>query len=415
MKKTYWAGFLSGVLCTMLLAFIGINVYQFRVNHAISQMTEEEGVSTQEVDTDSSKISTLSVLAKVTLLQKYIDTYYLNEIHGKELEDGIYKGIVEGLSDPYSVYYTKKEYDSLQESTTGVYYGIGARVSQDMDTGIITIVQPFEGGPAEQVGILPQDILYKIEGEEVTGEDLTSVVAKMKGEKGTKVTLTIIRDGKELEVSVTRNEIEVPTVSYKMLSNQIGYIQVTEFDEVTAKQYRAALEDLEKQGETALIVDLRNNGGGRLTAVVDMLDRMLPAGVIVSTKDKEGKGETYKSTDEEQFTKPLAVLINGNSASASEVFSGAIQDYGIGKLIGTTSFGKGIVQTIFGLNDGTAIKLTTSEYFTPKGRNIHGKGLTPDIEVELRDDLKKKITIPVEDDNQLQAAITELIKEQNKK
>jgi len=242
------------------------------------------------LENTSSKISTINVLAKVSLLQKYIDTFYLNDVDGKDLEDGIYKGILKGLDDPYSVYYTKKEYSSLQESTTGVYCGIGAYVTQDVKTGVITIVQPFEGGPADVAGILPNDIIYKIEGEEVTGEDLSEVVAMMKGKKGTKVSLTVVRDKKKLDFSVTRNEIEIPTVEYKMMDNKIGYIKVSEFDEITAEQFRKALDDLEKQNEKGLIIDLRNNGGGRLTAVVDMLDRMLPEGVIVSTKNKKGEG-----------------------------------------------------------------------------------------------------------------------------
>lgn len=405
MKKTYWSGFLCGILCAVVCAFLGVTAFQLAINHA-----SKDEVSIQSTENTNSKISTINVLAKVTLLQKYIDTFYLNDVNGQDLEDGIYKGILKGLDDPYSVYYTKKEYSSLQESTTGVYCGIGARVTQDVETGIITIVQPFEGGPADVAGILPNDIIYKIEGKEVTGEDLSEVVAMMKGKKGTKVSLTVVRDKKKMDFEVARNEIEVPTVESQMLDNKIGYIKVSEFDEVTAEQFRKSLDDLEKQNEKGLVIDLRNNGGGRLTAVVDMLDRMLPEGVIVSTKDKKGEGDTYSSTDEEKFDKPLAVLINGNSASASEVFAGAIQDYGTGELVGTTSFGKGIVQTIFGLNDGTAVKLTTSEYFTPKGRNIHGKGLTPDVKVELKEELKQKVTIDLKDDNQLQTAIKEVQK-----
>ncbi|MFA9465312.1 MAG: S41 family peptidase [Velocimicrobium sp.] len=410
MKKSYWSGFLSGVLCTILCFILGVNGYQIVINRTAQHSTDDTKSTTESTETKTTKISAINVLAKVSVLQKYIDTYYLNDISGKDLEDGIYKGIIKGLGDPYSTYYTKDEYNSLQESTSGIYCGIGAYVSQDVNTGIVTIVQPFEGGPADNAGILPGDIIYKIEGEEVTGKDLPEVVARMKGEEGTKVSLTVIRNNKEMHFDVTRNKVETPTVVYQMLDGNIGYIRVTTFDEVTAHQYRLALDDLEQQGEKGLIVDLRNNGGGRLTAVVDMLDRMLPEGVIVSTKEKSGGGETYNSTDEEKFEKPFAVLINGNSASASEVFAGAIQDYGIGELIGTTSFGKGIVQTIFGLNDGTAVKLTTSEYFTPKGRNIHGTGLTPDISVDLTEEQKKKININKDEDNQLQTAIKEIEK-----
>lgn len=346
------------------------------------------------------------IMKKVSLLEQYIDTYYLRDTDKEQYAEGVYKGLLESLGDPYSTYYTKEEYDEVMTKSSGTYCGIGASVAQDAKSGVITIVAPFEGSPAEKAGILPGDIVYKVEGKEVTGEDLSEVVSRMKGEEGTILAMSVLRDTKIVDVTIVRKEIETPTVQAKMLENEnIGYIRISGFEGVTAEQFRSALDELEKKGQKGLIIDLRGNGGGRLDAVVDMLDRMLPEGVIVSTKTKEGKGEEYKSSGKEQFNKPLAVLINGNSASASEVFAGAIQDYGIGKLVGMTSFGKGIVQTVFKLDDGSAVKLTTSEYFTPKGRNIHGKGLTPDVEVELNQELEKKVNIKESDDNQLQKAV----------
>ena len=253
-------------------------------------------------------------------------------------------------------------------------------------------------------------------GEEVTGVDLTTVVTKMKGEEGTDVELVVAREGESdyITKKVTRAQIEVPTIEYEMLADQIGYIAVSEFDEVTAQQFRDALKDLESQGEQALIIDLRDNGGGVLSTAVDMLDRMIADGMLVYTETKEGVDEEFKAEDGDSFDKPLAVLVNGNSASASEVFSGAIQDYGIGKLVGTTTFGKGIVQSIIPLGDGSALKLTTAKYYTPKGRNIHDAGLKPDVEVELSDKAKKKSPLEKKDDNQLQTAIKELKKELKK-
>lgn len=411
LKKKFWAGFLTGAVCTVLIGLTGINVYRFAIQYSIQHMGED--AKTQSESAQNTTVSAIGTMAKVTLLEQYIDTYYLNEVDREALENGIYKGVIDGLGDKYSTYYTKEEYKRLSESTSGIYCGIGARVLQEAQTGVIMIVEPFEGGPAAKAGMLPGDIIYSIEGEEVTGEDLNNVVAKMKGKAGTTVKMTVMREGKEIEMLVERAEIKIPTVAYEMLDDEIGYIKVSEFDEVTAEQFRSALSDLEDKGEKGLIIDLRNNGGGRLTAVVDMLDRMLPEGIIVSTKEKSGKGDVYKSTDKEKFEKPLAVLINGNSASASEVFAGAIQDYEIGKLVGTTSFGKGIVQTIFNLQDGTAVKLTTSEYFTPKGRNIHGTGLEPDVYVELDEELQKQITIEKEEDNQLSVAV-KTVKEEMK-
>lgn len=391
MKKSYWAGLITGAVAGIIGCILGVLV-------ALNLSPEVKDI--------------VKTASKVILLDKYIDKYYLNGTEDVEMAEGIYKGYLGSLEDPYSVYYTEKEYQDLLETTTGTYCGIGAVVSQNMDTGIITIVEPYEGSPAAEAGLLPGDIIYKVEGEEVTGEDLTQVVAKMKGEEGTDVDVTVFRSttGKYIDVTITRRQIEIETIDYEMLDNSIGYVEVTSFDGVTAEQFRNALDDLEAQGQKGLIIDLRDNGGGRLDIVVDMLDRMLPEGVLVSTKTREGKGATYESTDEEKFDKPLVVLMNGNSASASEVFAGAIQDYEAGTLVGTQSFGKGIVQTIFDLQDGSAVKLTTSEYFTPKGRNIHGDGLTPDVEVELEEELLTQLSIEKEDDNQLQAAIEEIEK-----
>lgn len=390
-KKSYLAGLITGAIAGMAGCIIG-GMVAVNMNPVVKE--------------------TIKVASKVTLLDRYIDKYFLNGTEELQMTEGIYKGYLESLEDPYSVYYTQKEYQDLLETTTGTYCGIGAVVSQSVDTGVITIVEPYEGSPAAEAGLLPGDIVYKVEGEEVTGKDLTQVVAKMKGEEGTDVNITVYRSttNKYIDVTITRRQIEIETIDYEMLDNSIGYIEVTSFDGVTAEQFRSALDDLEAQGQKGLIIDLRDNGGGRLDIVIDMLDRMLPEGVLVSTKTREGKGVTYESTDKEKFEKPLVVLMNGNSASASEVFAGAIQDYEAGTLVGTQSFGKGIVQTIFDLKDGSAVKLTTSEYFTPKGRNIHGDGLEPDVEVELDEELLTQLTIEKADDNQLQTAIEEIEK-----
>lgn len=399
MKKGFWKGALAG----LLTGIAGCTV-------AVICLLSSGNLMLMLGQSDSAK-ELAGIMQKVSLLEQYIDVYYLNGTEGLSLGEGIYKGLLESLEDPYSVYYTEEEYADLLEKTEGTYCGIGAVVSQNADTGVITIVEPYEESPAAEAGILPGDIIYKVNGEEVTGEDLTQVVSKMKGEEGTTVDVTILRENEMLDVTITRKQIEIETVEYEMLDNSIGYIEVSSFDGVTDEQFREALEDLEGQGQKGLIIDLRDNGGGRLDTVVDMLDRMLPEGVIVSTKTKDGSGETYQSTDEEQFEKPLVVLINENSASASEVFAGAIQDYGTGVLVGTTSFGKGIVQSLFTLEDGSAVKLTTSEYFTPAGRNIHGDGLTPDVEVELLEELKTKLTVEKDEDNQLKAAVEEIEKQ----
>ncbi len=399
MKKGFWSGAIRGFLVGLGVCSIALFVL-VKTGNIVSLVGSDD--TTKEL---------FQIMRKVNYLEQYIEAYYLNEIDEQDMGEGIYKGLLESLDDPYSVYYTEEEYADLFEKTTGTYCGIGAVVSQDINTGIITIVEPYEGSPAAEAGLLPGDTIYKVEGKEVTGEDLSQVVSNMKGEEGTDVHISILRGGSEIiEVTITRRQIEIDTIDYEMLDNSIGYIEVSSFDGVTDEQFREALIDLESMGQKGLIIDLRGNGGGRLDTVVDMLDRMLPEGVIVSTKTKDGTGETFNSTDEEQFNKPLIVLIDGNSASASEVFAGAIQDYEVGKLVGTTSFGKGIVQTIFTLEDGSAVKLTTSEYFTPKGRNIHGDGLRPDVEVELKEELLTKLNVEKSEDNQIQTAIEELEK-----
>lgn len=416
MKKRFFQGMIVGLLISTLLFSI-VFVGYHKVNPTLSA---EGGNGSSNLTTESESDDVLlnkNVRLKISRIKYIIDKFYLNDFDEDKMAEGIYKGLVNSLEDPYSVYYTKDEFDTLKETSSGSYYGIGAFVSQDVKTGVITIVKPFEGGPAYEAGMLPGDVVYKVLGEEVTGKDLSEVVGKMKGEEGTAVDIEIIREGESepIKLTVERRKVEVPTISYEMLDNKVGYIQVTEFDEVTGTQFRGALSDLEEQGMKGLVIDLRNNPGGLLDTVCDMLDRMLPEGLIVYTEDKNGnRTEEVKSTAKESFDKPLVVMINGNSASASEVFAGAIQDYGIGTILGTTSFGKGIVQSVIPLSDGSGVKITVSKYYTPKGRNIHEIGIEPDVVVELDKDLQNKVTIEKSADNQLQEAI-KIINEKSSK
>lgn len=383
-RKSFLKGALCGALAMLLVA--GLVSCGLKVNNGNSDITSK----TED---------------KISELQNLIEKHYMGDVKEKNLEDGVYKGYINGLNDPYSVYYNKKETKELYESTGGEYSGIGAVMSQNTETGVITLVQIYKDSPAEKAGLKANDILYKVEGKEVTGKDLSKVVSKVKGEKGTTVELTVLRgeDAKEVTVTATRDTVQAQTIEYKMMDDKIGYIRVSEFDTVTYDQYKEALDDLEKQGMTGLVVDLRNNPGGSLSTVCDMLDLMLPKGLIVYTEDKNGKKTKMKSDEEHQFTKPLAVLVNGNSASASEIYSWAIQDYGIGKIVGTQTYGKGVVQQIFDLDDGTAVKLTIAEYFTPKGRSINGKGITPDVKVEYENNEENP-----DADNQLDKAVEEV-------
>ena len=389
-RKSFLKGALCGALAMLLVA--GLVSCGLKVNNGNSDITSK----TED---------------KISELQNLIEKHYMGDVKEKNLEDGVYKGYINGLNDPYSVYYNKKETKELYESTGGEYSGIGAVMSQNTETGVITLVQIYKDSPAEKAGLKANDILYKVEGKEVTGKDLSKVVSKVKGEKGTTVELTVLRgeDAKEVTVTATRDTVQAQTIEYKMMDDKIGYIRVSEFDTVTYDQYKEALDDLEKQGMTGL-VGMAREGLARCRALLVsgeydlvLLDLMLPKGLIVYTEDKNGKKTEMKSDEEHQFTKPLAVLVNGNSASASEIYSGAIQDYGIGKIVGTQTYGKGVVQQIFDLDDGTAVKLTIAEYFTPKGRSINGKGITPDVKVEYENNEENP-----DADNQLDKAVEEV-------
>ncbi len=347
-------------------------------------------------------------------IQDTIDKYFYFDTDEQAMQDGIIRGYMESLDDPYSVYYTPEEYAVFLESTGGEYVGVGVQVSQNMETMEITVTKVFDG-PAKEAGIQADDILTEVNGEDITTLDSDKVVEKIRGEEGTEVTIKVYRssDSKEHEYTMLRRKVENPTVEYKMLENKIGYVSVSSFYEVTGVQYIDAVKDLERQGMEGLIVDLRSNGGGLLDVAVEMLDFMLPAGRIVYTEDKDGNVTSeYSSTDDEQFKKPLVILVNGYSASASEIFAGAVKDYGIGTLVGTTTFGKGIVQRLFELKDGSAIKLTIAKYFTPNGNDIHKVGIEPDVEVELDAEAYKESD--GEKDNQLQAGIDEIMKQLGK-
>ena len=381
-------GFLQGALCGALAMVLVAGLVSCGLK------MKDSGSGKDAFDGSTQK--------KVSELKELIDQNYMGDVDEKQLEEGIYKGFISGLDDPYSVYYDEEETKSLYETTEGEYQGIGAVLSQNMNTGIITLVQIYDDSPAMKAGLKDNDILYKVNGEEVTGVELTEVVSHIKGEKGTTVEMTVLRgaDNEEVTVTATRDTVEAQTVKYRMMDGQIGYVSVSEFDSVTYDQYQKALKDLEGQGMKGLVVDLRNNPGGNLNTVCDMLDLMLPKGLIVYTEDKDGNRQEASSDDENQFTLPLAVLVNGNSASASEIYAGAIQDYGIGDIVGTQTYGKGVVQQIFDLKDDTCVKLTIAKYFTPKGRSINGKGITPDVEVEYEADENNP-----EADNQLDKAV----------
>lgn len=378
-------GFIKGALTGALLTLLVVSLAACGLQHI------NEGIISSDTET------------KLSYLKKLIDETYLHDIKEKDLNEGIYKGYVEGLGDQYSAYYDKKETKELTESLDGSFSGIGAVMTQDASSGVITITRVYDDSPAKKAGIKAGDVLYRVEEKTVTGKDLDKVVSWIKGKKGTKVNLTLLRgtNSDKIKVTATRDVINVETVKYKVLENQIGYISISEFDSVTGAQFAKALKQLQKKNIEGLVVDLRNNPGGSLSTVCDILDSILPKGLIVYTKDKNGKKEEYTSDEKHRLNLPMSVLVNGQSASASEIFAGAVQDYGKAEIIGTQTYGKGVVQNLFDLKDGTCVKLTTSEYFTPKGRNIDGKGITPDVKIEYKYNAKDPKA-----DNQLDKAVS---------
>ncbi|MDE6212801.1 MAG: S41 family peptidase, partial [Lachnospiraceae bacterium] len=302
----------------------------------------------------------------------------------------------------------EEEWDELMRETEGIYYGIGAYLMLDETTGAAKISGVIDNTPAQEAGLRADDLIYMVDGEMTMGLELSEIVARVKGEEGTTVHLTIYREGESdyLEIDVERRKIESPTVNYEMLENDIGYIQITEFDDVTTDQFTEALATIKGSGAKGLILDLRGNPGGSLNVVVDIAREILPKGLIVYTEDKYGERDEYNCDGRKELEIPLVVLVNGNSASASEILAGAIKDYGKGTLVGTATFGKGIVQRVLPLTDGTALKLTISAYYTPNGNNIHGVGIEPDIVCEFDSDAYYDDDV----DNQLERAVEEMEK-----
>lgn len=336
------------------------------------------------------------VESKLNAIDSVLESFYFGDVDDETAKDNIYKAYLSSYGDKYTMYYTADEYKALKESTNGKFYGIGA-VCQLSGEGGVLLVDVYDNGAGYQAGLRSGDRVVNVDGRDITDMELSSAVALIKGDKGTSVTLEVIRGTERLTFSVVRDAVEAKTVSYTLLDNNIGYLSISQFEEVTTKQFKAAVEDLQSQGMKGLVIDIRNNPGGLLDTVVGMLKYMLPDGLIVYTENKQGNRKEYKGQDNDEFNLPLAVLVNGNSASASEIFAGAIQDYGKGTIIGTQTYGKGIVQTVKPLTDGSAIKFTIAKYFTPKGQDIHGKGVTPDMVVEYGTD--------ADVDTQLDAAI----------
>lgn len=404
-KRNFYKGMLSGIAGTLAVV-LAVTLVSQGISWPGRGSVNGQNASASTGGTTKDALFQDNVVQKAGEIADLIDQYYYEGIDRDAMVEGMYGGMVSGLGDPYSTYFTAEEYASFNESTTGVYYGIGVVLTQNAETKAVTVLHVYPGTPAEEAGVKDGDMIAKIDKTEVNGQELTELVNLIKGEEGTEVCLQLAREGETdyVETYVERRQISVPTVQYQMLEGEVGFVQITEFSESTSEQFDDALEDLQGQGMKSLIVDLRDNPGGVLQAVCTMLDKILPEGLVVYTEDKFGNRSDYKS-DAACMDIPMAVLINGNSASASEIFAGAVKDYEYGTLIGTKTFGKGIVQTIIPLTDGSAVKVTMAKYFTPKGNYIHGVGIEPDIELEYEYQSKDDKSYNPLHDNQVQKAL----------
>lgn len=347
---------------------------------------------------------------KLYELKDYIDEYYLGD--AENLAEGMYKGLFKALDDPYSVYMDKEEFSAFREAATGKFVGIGVIVTPN-DENRIQVVTPIKGGPAEREGVKAGDIIWKVEDKVYTGEEMNDAVSIMKGEEGKPVNITFVREknGKKeiLEKTIIREEVVSPSVEGEMMADGIGYLRIIQFEDETYNEFIEETDKLKSQGMKSLVIDIRENGGGNLAVASDIIDELLPEGVIVYTEDKNGKKE-YILSDANELGMPMAVLVNENTASAAEILTAALQDSGKGTIIGTKTFGKGVVQIVHGLDDGSGLKLTISEYFSPKGRKINGEGVQPDIDIELNEDAEGIGPDYINEDNQLQKAV-EVLKE----
>lgn len=383
--KEYTAGVLTGVL-VVTLAVGGVKFVQQRQYNGV--------------------LSDTSHVQKIEYLEKLIDQEYLGEVDNDEMAEGVYAGLVYGLGDVYSRYYTADEYAQETASTDGAYAGIGVSIQKNKNGGV-QIAECYEGGPGADAGLQTGDVITAINDTDVTDMELSDVVSLIRENKDKTIVLTVFRENEEKsrEISVDVTDVELPSVFGEMLDKKTGYIQITQFTGVTPQQYKDMFAELKDKGMERLVIDLRDNPGGLLTSVCDILREILPEGLIVYTEDKDGNREEETCDGKNKLNMPLAVLVNENSASASEIFAGAVQDHGVGTIVGTTTYGKGVVQELRQLSDGSAVKLTVSNYYTPNGNSINKVGIKPDVEVKLASVLLNKDEITHEEDNQLQEAL----------
>lgn len=362
---------------------------------------------------DSTTVENSDLDSYLSKLKSVIEKNYLwkEKIDDKKLKDGAIEGYVEGLGDKYTEYIPKSEMKEFTENIQGSFVGIGIYMIADEDSGRVIVYYPIPESPAEKVGIKSGDAIISVDGVEYTSEDFDKIADFIKGEAGTKVKLVVERDGKKLDFEITRQKIETNPISSKILNNNIGYIKLPSFDSDSSKKLKEKIDDAISKGAKSLIIDLRNNGGGIVDEATNIADYFLDKGkTIMTTKDNKNKEEIEKTKSKIEYDMPLVLLTNENTASASEILTAALKDNERAKIIGTKTYGKGVIQSVLNLSDGSGLKITTAEYFTPNGTEINNKGISPDIEVKLPSTVKNIYALTEKDDTQLNKAIEELSK-----
>ena len=386
----------------IMLVLIVIIVTSLVTAFTTYQYLSNNGISYSKVNTTSLE----GLEYTLSQFRSELEKKYIGEINDEELIEGAVKGYVDALGDPYTTYYTKKEMKTIMEETNGNFVGIGVYMTKDLEKNAILIIKPIENSPAEKAGILPGDLITKVDDVEYTGDKLEEASNKIRGEEGTNVKLEIYRNGETKTFELTRTKVVVSHVTTKVLNNDIGYIAISDFEGECASEFETKYKQLEKQGIKKLIIDIRNNGGGIVDEALKIANMLVDKdSTLLITKDKSDKEEITKATEKPIINMPTVVLVNGYSASASEILAGALKDNGKATLVGTKTYGKGIIQELHQLSDGSGLKITVSEYYTPNHNAIHKIGITPDVEIDLSEDVKQQTTIQEKDDNQLQKAI----------
>ncbi len=354
----------------------------------------------------SAKSNNKDISNKLDKYRKIIDKYYLGEVDESKLEEGAIKGYIEGLDDPYTEYISKDDMDTYLDDTMGNFVGIGIYMIKNTKYDKIQVLSTIKGSPAENAGIQAGDLIVSVDGVEYKADDMTAVSNKIKGEEGTKVTVELLRGSENVKYELTRSKVKVNQVEGKVISDDIGYIKFTSFDETTAEDFKKQYQELAKKNIKSLIIDLRNNGGGIVDQALEIADYIADKdSVLLYEVDKNNKETVRKAKTDPIINMPIVILTNENTASASEILAGALKDLGKAKTVGTTTYGKGVIQQILKLNDGSGLKITIEEYQTPNKNKINKVGIEPDEKVELPDSVESIFTIKESEDTQLQKAI----------